>query len=264
MPINPQTSQFPPLHSPEQSWDENLSAALALLAPGVGIRRGLKMLPPLSGVQPTTGLLPTLTDGYLCSGDSVMGPYGSKVVVAATANWANKNLYFGLSGAYWADTPIKPTDVLIASVSTDNLSPAAITAIAQPMHYGAGRFGVRGVVNLGKCAKGADTLLLTWTKPTELAAENTRITNAIVRTLAAPSAGIDAGDAFALKAGAVTLATLDNTALGTAGLQAVGSAAATWQYAPTTTTIPIRFNLTDGTTAFTGGLAEFSVMLECY
>jgi hypothetical protein len=263
MPLNPQTSQFPPISTLEQSWDENIVAALGALNPGVGVRRGLKMLPPLVSGQPTTGLLPTLTAGVLCTGDYVAGP-NPNVISVATANWANKNFYIGLSGGYWADTPTKPNDILVASVSTDNLNPAAITSIAQPMHYGAGRFGLRGVVNLARCAKGADTLLFTWVKPTELAAENLRISHAMVRTVIAPSAGVDAGDAFALKAGAVTLATLANTDISATGNQVVGSPAATWNYLPSVANIPFRFNLTDGSTAMTGGMAEFMVILETY
>lgn len=266
--MKPQTANFPPLDMPERSWSNNLRAALDLLAPGVGIRSGLKMGVPLLTGQPTTGLVPTLTDGYLVQGDTVLGPYGSKFSVAAPASVTNRGVFFGLEGLGYGDANNAPpvaTDVQIGSISTTANS---IIHIGQPYNYGAGRFGVRGLVNLVTCPRAADTTFFTWTMPDALG--HARVTYAEARVIAAATANAAAGDNFVLKvkageAAAVTLATLTGTNLGAAGTQVNKvpvSADALGFYEPTT--IAFQYNQTDADAQIATGLVEVMIELAIY
>lgn len=274
MALSPQTSPFPPIYQTERSWENNLRAALTLLAPGTGIRSGLQLGLPLDAVTGlvTTGLVPTLTDGYLVQADQVLGPYGSKLTSAAATGLTNRNIYFGLSGLQYADaTNEAPTagDVLIGSISTDALDPASILHLGQPYNYGAGRYGVRGVINLAKCPKGADTIFFTWTPPADL--QNVRLVYAQARVMEAVSAGNATGDDFLLKIkngsdAAVTLATVAAASLtaGTIVRKNALSADALSFYHATPGPIAFQYNQTDASANFVGGAIEVMAILEAF
>jgi hypothetical protein len=265
MAVSQQNSGFPPIAGVERSYQENLRAVMNLMVPGEGIRQGLTLGLPLSGGQPTTGLTPTLTNGALIKGDRILAPY-SKVVLAATAGWANKKFYFSGTGgyAYYADAPEHPNDALIAEISTDSANPASIVAIAQPYAYGGLHFGVKGVVNVAKATDGADVNLFTWNKPANVGLDNTRITFAMVKTAIAVSAGNTSGDDFLLKVGSTTLATLASTDLAAAGNTVVGTPAASWVFGASTSSLTFKYNQTDTSTAIAGGAVEFAVRIECF
>ena len=263
--LRPQTDPFPPIYQVERSWEQNIRAALDLLAPGAGVRSGMKLGVPLSSGAPTTGLAPTLSDGYLVAGDQVAGPYGSKLIGTAPAS-ASRNLYFGLKGLYYATAPETERDVLVGSILTNADS---IVHLAQPMNYGAGRMGIRGQVAIALVTDGADQTVFSLALP-ETGLDHLRITYAQARVASAIAGGGDSGDDFVLKAAvnggsAVALATIAHSALGT--LNAVSRFAAadgdavSWM---DPTTLAVLYNQTDGTTAITGGLVEFNVLFELF
>lgn len=272
MPLNPQTSPFPPIYLPEQGWEHSLRKSVELLYPGQGIRSGLELgLPLTSGGAITTGLTPTLTSGLLVQGDKVYGPLGPRVTAAATAGLTNKNIYFGLKGFSYGDAnnaaPLV-TDVLLGSLSTDSATPASILHLGQQYNYGGARFGVRGVINLAKCAKGADTTFFTWTLP-DTGLKNIRITYAQARVFEAVTNGNATGDDFVLKAkvgadAAVSLVTVAAASL-TAGtivrnVSADGDAVS-W-YNPTS--ILFQYNQTDASANFAGGGIEVMAELVAF
>jgi hypothetical protein len=273
MPLNPQTSPFPPISQPEQGWEHSLRKSLEYLQPGEGIRAGLELgLPLTSGGAVTTGLTPTLTSGVIVEGDKVIGPYGPKVTAAAAKNLSNKNIYFGLQGLTYGDTnnaaPLV-SDVLIGSLSTDNEATASILHIGQQYNYGACRFGVRGVVNLAKCTKGSDVTFFTWSVPA-IGLKNVRLTYAHARVAIAATAGNTAGDDFVLKvkqgtASAVSLVTIDDADLVTAGTivrDVPASADALSWY--DVLSLTFQYNQTDTSTAIAGGAIEVMAILEMF
>jgi hypothetical protein len=259
-----QTSNFPPINQMEHGWSENIKAAMSFLVPGSGIRSGLVLGLPLSAGQPATGLRPTLTDGYLMMGDAVWGPYGSKLIGSGAANWANKKLYFGLSGLYYADAPAKPSDVLVGEVSTDNLNPASIMSVAQPMQYGGCRFGIRGTINLAKCTKGADVNLFTWRKSARIGLPYCRVAYAMTRVTAPVTANNAAGDDFLLKVGAKTLVTTPAATLSTVNSITVGSSDNGWVFGPETNELVFRYNQTDVAPAIASGAIEVCATIHCF
>jgi hypothetical protein len=265
MTLSAQTAPFPPIHQPEQSWEQNIRAALDLLAPGAGVRSGFKLGVPLASDVPTTGLTPSLTDGHLVKGDQVLGPYGSKLIGAAPAS-ATRNLYFGLQGLYYGTEPATPQDVLVGSLVTDADS---VVHVAQPMNYGAGRLGIRGQVNLEKVTDGADQTAFTLVLPAT-GLDNVRVSYAEARVIAAVTGGNDAGDDFVLKiaadgGSAVTLATIAHSAIvtlnATSRFAAADGDAVSWHGA---SNLAVLYNQTDGSTAIAGGLVEFTVLLELF
>lgn len=223
MTVQPQTSAFPSINQIEQSWSQNIRASLSLLATGSGVRSGLKLGLPLDGGgKVTTGLMPTLTDGYLVRGDEVLGPYGAKLTKTASPGLVNRNVFFGLKGLNYAGVDNLPplvSDALIGSISTDSAAPASILHIGQPYNYGAGRLGVRGVINLAKCPKGADTTFFTWEIPRDglpwampsAEIENVRLVYAQARVLEAPASGA-ADFVLKIKNGAAAAVTLNTIA----------------------------------------------------
>lgn len=258
MPLNPQIANFPPLSNFERSWEQNLRALASYLVPGAGARAGLKLGIPVDGSgNVTSGLTPTLTDGYLLSGDQVLGPYGSKIVPSVAASQSNAKIWFGLSGMYVADAAEKPTDILIGVVTTDADS---IVHVAQPMNYGAGRYGVRGMVNLAKATDGADQTLFDMAMIDNF--DNIRVVYAQARVHEAATAGFDAGDDHVVKvqfdnAAAVTLATVDDALLddaGTIARFAIADGDAVSAYKPES--IKVLYNQTDTATAIAGGAIE--------
>jgi hypothetical protein len=213
-------------------------------------------------------LVPTLTDGYLVQGDTVLGPYGSKLAKAAPASATNRAVFFGLDGLNYGDANNAPplvSDVQIGSIST---TADSIIHVGQPYNYGAGRFGVRGLINLVTCPRAADTTFFTWTMPDALG--HARVTYAEARVIAAATANAAAGDNFVLKvkageAAAVTLATLTGTNLGAAGTQVNKvpvSADALGFYEPTT--IAFQYNQTDADAQIATGLVEVMIELAIY
>lgn len=256
---NFQTRNFPLITQVEQSWSENIKAALGFLAPGAAIASGLKLSIPLSAGQPTTGLTPLLSDGYLQNGDAIAGPYGSRLIGAAPANAVN-GFYFGLNGTYYAATPAKPTDILIGRVATDNGTPAGIRHVAQLYRNSRGLFVVRGQISLQRCVKGADVNLFTFERPAGIALDDIRIVHVQANVVAAPSTGNAADDNFVLKAGATTILTVTGTALGTPGVS-VGTPAAAW-VVPNANSLSIAYNQTDASSNLAGGLIDVKVVLE--
>lgn len=260
MPLNPQTANFPPISLMEQSWALELRSFAAAIAPGAGVRSGIELTLPMTSGQPIAGLTPVTTDGYLLAGDQVLGLRMSQLISAAPVSVANRRIFFGLSGLYYAiaaNTPAQPTDFLLGEITTDATH---IISIAQPRNFGASRFGVSGVLNLTKAVKGADTNLFTWVKPSGLG-KNTRIAHAMARVIAPVTAGNAASDNFVLKAESTTLATLTGTELGTLNTLNAGANAA---WVLTNNSIAIKYNQTDAGGDFTGGAVEFSVLMECF
>ncbi|MBD2019334.1 hypothetical protein H6F43_03940 [Leptolyngbya sp. FACHB-36] len=272
MPLNPQTSAFPPLSPGEQSWDQTLAKSMELLAPSSGVRAGLKLGLPLSGIQPTTGLLPTLEDGLLLQSDDVVGPYGSQLISAAPKNVANRRLYYGVSGMYWAgvdNAPRKAADLLIGEVTTDNNVTPSIVSVGQAYNYGACQFGIRGVFNLAALTDGADQAFFTWKMPL-IGLDYVRIAHAQCRVVAPVTAGGDTGDDFILKlkvdaAASISLATISATGLGAAGTVSRGTPddADPWSWFKPSNLV-FQYNQTDGTTAIAGGMVEAMIRLECF
>lgn len=269
MAYNEQTNPFPPtVTSIEQSWSQNVRASLDLLAPGEGIRSGLELGIPLSSGQPTSGLTPTLTDGYLVKGDHVLGPYSGNVV-AVDASQAMEKVYFGLRGMNTGDdsnAPLNANDVMIGQVTT---SADSISAIGQQYNYGACRFGIRGLVAIPSATVGADTPFFVWTVP-DIGLKNVRIVYAQTRMAAVVTGGNDAGDDFVLKVqedseSAIALVTIDDAELDTAAgitrnVSADGDALSF--YDPTT--LSFEYNLTDTNADLAGGLVECNVLLEVF
>jgi hypothetical protein len=258
MPLNPQTANFPPISLVERSWNLDLRTLGRTLNPTPAVANGLYLGIPLSGGQPTTGLTPTLTAGYLLDEDRVHGPFGDLLVTAAPVN-AVRNLYFGLNGVYWAATPTKTTDVLIGSVSTDNQSTPSIMHTAQLRRSLAGYYIVRGLIGLQRCAKGADVDLFTFTKP---AGFNTmRLVRATATVVAGTTAGNTAGDDFLFKVGSTTLVTIDDAALPTAATTIGTEASAFYS---TASSLAFKYNQTDTSTAIAGGLIEVNAVIDLY
>ena len=263
MSLNPQTSGFPPINLPDRGWSKEISSAMRYLNPAAGVRSRLDLGLPLSSGQPTTGLTPTLTTGTMIQGDEVLDIHELNIL-PAEANWTNRKLFYGLAGMYYGVAATTPEDTVIAEISTDNLGSASITAIAQPMAYGGLRFGIRGVVNLAKCAKGSDVNLFTWTKPLDVGLPYTKITHAQVRTAIAAASGNATGDDFLLKAGSTTLVThaaaglsiLDTTTV------ALPLAATPWVF--TGDSLVFKFNQTDAAANLVGGAIAFNVVFECF
>lgn len=251
MPLNKQSANFPPLGMPEISWAENIRKAMEFVHPAPVVAYGLKM-----GIG--SGLIPSLTDGWLVDGDKVMGPYGSKLIAAAPASETN-NFYFGLEGTGYYDTAAAtPKDAFIGSVLA---SADSVIHVAQFSRSTSGFFAVRGVVNLEDCTKGADVDLITWTKP-DVGLPNTRIVYAHAKVLAAVSAGNTAGDDFLLKVGSTTLVTKDDANLVTVGHTDVAASLPT--YGESTTSLVFKYNQTDTSTAIAGGQMEVYALLECF
>jgi hypothetical protein len=264
-----QTRNFPSLGQMEQSWEQNLRKSMELLAPGDGIRSGLKLgLPLTGGGLVTTGLLPTLTNGYLMKGDQVLGPYASKFTKAAAASQTNKNIFFGLKGMDYGDASNAAPytgDIRIGSLSTDATT---ILHLGQQYNYGACRFGVRGVVNLARCVKGSDVTYFTWTFPS-IGLDNVRLIYAQARVMEAVSAGNATGDDFLFKIkngadAAVTLGTIAAASLtaGTIIRKNVLTADVLSFFQPTT--IAFQYNQTDASANFAGGAIEVMAVLEAF
>ena len=272
MPLNPQTSPFPPISQPEQGWEHSLRKSLEYLQPGEGIRAGLELgLPLTSGGAITTGLTPTLNSGVIVEGDKVIGPYGPKVTAAAASGLSNKNIYFGLKGLSYGDAnnaaPLS-SDVLIGSLSTDSANPGSILHIGQQYNYGACRFGVRGVINLAKCAKGADTTFFTWTVPS-IGLKNVRLLYAQARVFEAVTSGNATGDDFVFKvkqgsASAVSLVTIAAASLtaNTIGRKLPVDADALSWYNPAT--LSFQYNQTDASANFVAGGIEVMAVLAMF
>lgn len=257
--LQKQTANFPPISLPEMSWGENLRAALQLRDPIPAIASGLNMGLPMTAGQPVAGATPTLTDGYLVHGDLVMGPYGSKLISAAPVNGISK-FWFGLEGAYWSATPNTPKDVLIGVAALSNDDPAHILHVAQPIRSSSGFYGIRGLVNLQRCAKGTDVDLITWEKPVGMS--NLRIVYAHARVMTIVTGGNTAGDDFLLKVGSATLVTKDDANLVTAGHTDVASSLPT--YGAATESLVFKYQQVDTATLITGGTMEVCALFEAF
>lgn len=270
MPIASQTSNIPGLSYPSTEWATSFEAWAAYVFPGAplqgGVRQGCKLGIPLTSGQPVAGLTPTMTNGVVIIDNSVIGING-QVTTAASLNFTNRRIFFGLSGYYYADsnnTQVKPTDVLLGEITTDATD--SIISIAQPYNYGNGRFGVKALLNVAKANDGADRVLFSWTAPAGADAyDYIRVPFAQSRVVAAATGGNDTGDDNLLKikvdsASAATIATLTAANLGSAGttVRATADDADAYSF-PAPTTIQVIYNQTDATTALAGGLVEYYV-----
>lgn len=249
MSLNPQTSNFPPIHQTERSWEQNLRAVMNMLVPGVGVRSGLNLDIPASG------LTPTISDGVLISGDNILGPYAKGIVAAEPS--ATRKLFFGLAGFYYATTAETAKDAQVGEVTTNA---NAIVAVGQPLSYGACRFGVRGVINLARATKGADTTFFNWVKP-DLSLKYTRVTFAMVRSVVA-AVGAGAGDNHVLKVDNKTLVTASGTNISAANTIVTGTPDASWVFGPDTTALAFKYNQTGA--GVTEGKVEIIALIECF
>jgi len=263
MTLNAQTSGFPPINLPDRGWSKEISSVMRYLVPAAGVRSRLTLGLPLSAGQPTPGLTPVMTTGTMVRGDEVLDILDLNIL-PADVSWTNRKLYYGLAGMYYGLAPATPTDTVIAEISTDNIGGGSITAIAQPMAYGGLRFGVRGVVNLAKCPKGADVNLFTWTKPADVGLPYTRINYAQVTTAIAAASGNVAGDDFLLKVNSTTLATHAATGLSVADTLTAGfpSTSTPWVFAGDS--LVFKYNQADAGANLVGGAIAFNVLFECF
>lgn len=246
MALRSQIHPFPEVGQYDRGWSNDLSAVLGVLQGGLGVNQGLRL-----GI-PTSGLIPTATDGYLVQGDEVMQPNMSDLITAAPASATMRKCFLGGSDVfYWADAANAAKGdrhILVAETST---SANAIKAIGQRLNYGGGHYGLRGVVNLAAADKGADTNLATWLHPEGQTGSFIRIEYAAARVLTAAASGGDT----AFKMGGVTLATILAANTGTANFTVVGSPGATWILAPNTD-LTLKYNAAGTPTA---GVFEFHV-----
>lgn len=263
MPLNKQTSGYPPINLPDRGWSSEITSVMRYLVPGAGARSGLSLGLPLLSGQPTTGLTPTMSVGTMIRGDEVLD-ISELNILPADVNWSNRRLYYGLSGMYYGVAANAPTDAVIAEISTDNLSPASITAIAQPMAYAGVRFGVRGVINLTKCTKGADVNLFTWNKPANIGLPYTRVSYAQAVTAAVATSGNAAGDDFLLKVGSTTLVTHAAAGLSVANTLTAGMPSSGTPWVFTGDQLIFRFNQTDVSANLTGGSIAFNAIFEYF
>ena len=253
-----QTSPIPPIDQVEQSWSLELRSLAAELAPGQGIRNGLEL-----GL-PASGLTPALSQGILMVGDRLHGISGN-FLPSVPASQTGKKLFFDLNGLHLGDAnnaPLSTPAVLVGEITSNADS---IVSVAQQMNYGALRFGVRGQIDLALCTKGADVDLFAWAVPS-VGLGNVRVTYAQTRVLTAAT-GNDAGDDFVLKVkpagAAATLVTVDDAAL-TAGaigrFAAADADAVSWWGEPTLT---VQYNQTDPGANLTGKI-EVTVLFEMF
>lgn len=267
MALNQQTANFPPISLPEQSWSLNLRAVMTYLGAGAGAYSGMVLGVPLAAGVPTTGLVPTLSEGVAIFEDNVIG-INPSAVSAAPPSITNRDIFFGLEGYYYADdlnTPRTLKDIRIGTIST---SADSIIAIAQPQNYGGGRYGVKGYLRPDLLTDGADTTFFTWVKPAIY--QHCRIAYAQSRVVSGVTAGGDAGDDLTLKVkkgadAAVTLTSLTAANLGAANtvnrFAAADGDAVSWHDA---STLLFQYNQTDATTALAGGLVEVAAVIECF
>ncbi|MBT9316299.1 hypothetical protein [Leptothoe spongobia] len=248
MALNPQIHPFPPIHQSEQSWDHSLRALAQRMFPGGRIGNGLKL-----GIPATTGLLPTLTDGYINSGDKVIGPFGARLISTAPAS-ATRGLYYGSKQMrYLAAADADPSDILIGTVVTDADS---IVSVVQTFYPAPGKVVVRALLNLPKVTAGADVSLGTVTLE---GYAGFRVAHAHTKTaeVAATTAG---GDDVVIKHGSTTLVTHNQAALDSATGLAIASPGAT-EVSPDSNSVELFYNSTQGT-AFTAGMVEAYVEVE--
>ncbi len=251
MPISPQTANFPTreMHI-ERSWSENLTAVLQSTQGAVGWNAGGRF------TIPNTGLLPSATDGTLLRGPEILGLNLSELIDTAPASAALRKLCFGTRNLYYAPAPanvaLGARDAVIAEVST---GASAIQAIGQPLNLGNGLYGLRGLINLVNCVKGADTQMATWTHPAINAASPIQVESVAARIVTAAVSGTDIN----FKLGATTIATILAANTGTVNFAAIGTPAATWVLAPGTN-IALSYNVAAGSP--TAGQAEVTMLFR--
>jgi len=263
---------FPMLSNAEQSWEQNLRAIMELIAPGVGVRSGLEMGLPLDGGLVAAGLVPTFRDGYLLIGDRRYGPFGSKLFLPASPGWVNRGVYYGLEGVYYADANNEPHNdaaIRLGSLSTDSEADPSIIHIGQPYNYGAGRLGVRGVVNLAACAKATDTVFFNWPM-VDTGLPDVRIIYAEARMIHPVNEATGAGDDFVLKLSETgganfTALTVGNADMGTENAAArFNPASADGVSFRNPSALEFSYNQTDAGAAIASGAVEVKVLMELF
>ncbi|MCD8487884.1 MAG: hypothetical protein LRZ84_14400 [Desertifilum sp.] len=270
MVLNKQYANFPPIQLPDKSWSLELRSVVSLLNAGHGIRDGLQMGIPLASGQPTVGLTPNLSNGHYVAGDLVL-KVNPSAISAAPASVSNRKMWFGLNGFYYAETPeqlmlgeiLRPShDLFLGEISTNA---TAILTIAQPVIYGACRFGVRGVINVSELPTG-DVPLIVWKKPDLLNGLNLRVTSALLTTKIAASAGNAASDNGVLKVDKIdgssptTLVTQTGTSIGAVGTSTASTVSPV--YSDAVSGLVFSYNQTDADANLTGGLVEFKAVIE--
>lgn len=247
----------------DRSWAKDVGAVLDVMQGGSGIMAGARF-----GI-PTTGNLrqPSAVDGWLVSGDEVFGPNLSELVDVAPALATMRRIFIGSRPFYFAGADNKALgdrDAIIGEIST---AAAAIKAIGQPLNPAGGLYGLRGLINLAACDKGADFALANWIKPIIHGADAfgssmIQIASASARML---TAGVAGGD-INFKIGTltnnvltnpVTVATILAANTGTAGAKAAGTPGPTWLLDPIA--VGSNLGLAYNAAAGTAGVAEVIV-----
>jgi len=249
----------------ERSWGNDLAAALAVMqGGGPGVMAGARLNIPATGDL----LRPVGTDGWLVAGDEVYGPNLSELTDTAPVSVTMRRILNGTRPFYYAPVAntFQPREVILGEIST---SATAIKSIGQTLNPGSGLYGLRGVVNLAACDKGADTALANWLRPVILGADVygaslIQIVSATARILTAAEAGTDVNFRVGtltnnVLTNPITVATILAANTGTVGAKAVGTPAATWIIDPivaANANFGLAYNVATGPTA---GVAEVVV-----
>jgi hypothetical protein len=265
MPVNPQAHPFGNQFAQyERSWDNDLSAALEVMQGGAGIMSGARLNIPTTGDL----LRPVGTDGWLVSGDKIYGPNLSDLTDTAPINVAMRRILNGPKPYYYAPAAntYQPREVILGEIST---SATAIKAIGQSLNPSGGLYGLRGVVNLAACDKGADVALANWLRPIIHGADIfnaslIQVVSATARILTAAVAGTDVNFKIGtltnnVLTNPVTVATILAANTGTVGAKAVGTPGLTWVIDPIVgagANLGLAYNVASGPTA---GIAEVTL-----
>ena len=273
MVLNQQTNAFPPIDTPDRGWDRNVEAALLQQIPQPGAIVGLEIGIPLDlDGAVDTGLMPRMTDGTLIWGSAVL-EVRHKNVVPAPANAMTRKLFYGLSGAYFADAAnvvATERDAELAQITTNNADPASIVSTGQLRALGGGKYAIRAELNVGSATDGADTVLYTWVPSPHF--KEVRLLFAKAKVLVPTTAAGDAGDDVVGKvkfgdAAAIALVTLDDAVMNVEG-SSTRFAAADDDAVDGSTATPIQliYNVTDNAAAanYEGGVVEFYAEFQCY
>jgi hypothetical protein len=259
--IREQTHPFGVRDQYTRDWSRNVSAVLEVMQGGAGIMAGARLNIPTSGDL----LRPVGVDGWLVAGDQVAGPNLSELTDTAPTNVTMRRIVVGSVPYYYADASnnVKELDAIIGEIST---SGAAIKAIGQPLNPTGGVYGLRGVINLAACDKGADVALANWLRPIihgadAYGASLIKIESAVARMVTAAAGGTDINFKIGtltnnVLSNAITVATIAAANTGTAGAKAVGTPGPTWILDPivaANANLGLAYNVAAGPTA---GIAE--------
>jgi hypothetical protein len=264
MPVNTQTSGFPGIQQPEISWENNLAAISQRLNRPAGPFAGGGLVLSV----PASGLVPTITDGYVIDGDRIAGPFASKLIGGAPVNADRQRLVFGLKGLSYPSvaSPETPKDVLIGEVST---TASDVFQTTQYLFLRPGVAIVRSFLDLGKLVAGKRNANIKFAEiPKPAGYRFMRVPFSFVRINTVLGGTIDAGDALDIKGSTAgvaiaTIGSLNNAALAGA-VGAVTELAAKPLYLPTDTALSLHYNLTDANSTITSGVVEIEAFVEFF